>query len=408
MEKIKDRLKKYIALFQEKLVFFLILVMFLPNYLRYPLFIVLMIYCCYELFKYRDIHPLKALVFLVFTFGLALKSHNAAGMGLTLLYLGVIPYYAAIRRRITDDNFNEIQYYVVWSSLVSFPLVYTNYEPRWYQIIESTIMNLLDLSNLPVWKLPEYGNGYYRAYATFDNPNFYAFILMLVLIVCINQIERRIRQKAYGHLIFYIGAFLINAYAMLLTGTRSVLVATLVSTIVLILVQQKWQQLKFMIMIGSLGLAFLIVNPSVIPRLLDINAHIGIRTDIWKNAFSVIKNRPWFGDGFGSYALYFDTVHAHNIYIELLLSLGVIGFGFLVVSTILIVVSYLKRTAAGYLPFALAIIIGLLIFGILDFPFYYLQTTYLFVAVLVFPKLNHESSISEHEAIDSNQTLPKM
>lgn len=386
MEKILNLKQKLIDIFQENLNFLLVLVMFLPDYLRYPSFILLLVYTTIQLLQKRDISIRFVIPFLVFTLILAINSQNLFGVGISFLFMGLIPYVAAIKRGFNKENYHELQYYVVWGSLLNFPFNYTNYSPLWFKKIENFIMGSVDLNGMPSWKLPKYGEGYFRAYSTFDNPNFYAFILLIVVIVCINQIQHHLKQKNYSQMLFFVGALFINSYAMILTGTRSVLVASVVAVIVLILVQQEWQMLKFIVMIGCLALAYLILHPTIIPRLLDISSHMGIRTEIWGNALDKIATNPYFGDGFMTYAHNFDTTHAHNIYIESMLSLGIIGslliLGFFIYQGFY----YLNHSEFEYFPFVIAVFIGLMSFGVLDFPFYYLQTTYLFFIVMLVPK----------------------
>lgn len=386
MKNMISSLKNINSKFQENINFFLILVMFLPDYLRYPFFIFLVFYTTCLLIKHKDISIRFIIPFLVFTIILALRSNNMFGVGISFLFLGVVPYVAAIKRGLNSNKYQLIQYYIVWGSLLNFPFNYTNYSPMWFKKIEQTLMGFLNLEGMPNWKLPKYGEGYFRAYSTFDNPNFYAFILLIVVVISVNQIQRYLKLRNYSMSLFFAGALFINAYAMILTGTRSVLVAAVVSIVVMILVQQEWQLLKFIIMIGCLGLAYLILNPSLIPRLLDISSHMGIRTEIWGNALDKIALNPWFGDGFMTYAHRFDTTHAHNIYIESVLSLGLVGSLALVAYSIYSLFSYLNNSDFEYIPFVISLFIGLMTFGVLDFPFYYLQTTYIFIIALIVPR----------------------
>jgi len=69
------------------------------------------------------------------------------------------------------------------------------------------------------------------------------------------------------------------------------------------------------------------------------------RTRIWQLALEYIDYRPWFGYGFGAFwqetsadaqtfwvALGFKTPHAHNSWLELVLGVGVVGFGIAILS----------------------------------------------------------------------------
>ena len=76
------------------------------------------------------------------------------------------------------------------------------------------------------------------------------------------------------------------------------------------------------------GLVFL--KPTLIPRMSDMSTFAS-RIKIWKTAFICISMYPLFGWGPQTYKKFYPLVnghkapHAHNIYIDSILSYGVIG-----------------------------------------------------------------------------------
>lgn len=377
--------KYTIIKFQENLLFFLVFVLFLPDYLRYPLFAFLMVICTNEFIKYKDIKYKHYLLIIAYLTINACIHQNFLGMGMSILFLGLLPYAAAIKRRITIENFDKLQYYVVWSSLFNFPFIYIYYRPQWYLNIENYLISILDIDHLPTWRLGPYPETYHRAYSTFDNPNFYAFILLLVLTVCTNQFQKALTSRKIEDIVFYFCAFIINGYALILTETRTLLVALLVSIVAIVVLRKRWNQLKFIIMLGCLVMAYLIINPDLLPRLLDIQSHLGIRIGIWENALITFENNPLWGSGLMTYALYFDTTHAHNLYFEMMISFGMVGIILMIIFVIFVINRYYRDADYQTFPVFFAIIIGTLVFGVLEFPFYYLQTTYLFTILLCLP-----------------------
>ncbi|QIK69683.1 O-antigen ligase family protein [Erysipelothrix sp. HDW6C] len=392
MNPLRIHMQRVISTLKEYQLFLLIFMLFLPNYLMYPALIVGGVFIFYELIKYRDVKWSFIWLLVVYVLIVAWLNNNVLGIvaGLFLLYL--IAYVAAIKRRMTPRNYMKLQYYIVWSSLFNFFFIFIRFRPQWFEDILAAIMKFLNIGHLPAWQLPYYGQGYFRAYSTFDNPNFYAFILLIVLLVCFNQLQFQLTFKNYKLFSFYAGAFIINTYALLLTGTRSILFALAIGLVVIILVQRKWLQLKILILLGALAGIFILTNPSVFPRFMQVAEHSSIRFNIWENALHQINKEPLWGKGLLTYAFLFDNTHAHNIYIESFLSLGVVG-------TMLLVAFVMERfydiyKNAYYLdyPLALSLMAAFFLYGIFDVPIYYFQTSLLFVAVFCIPNRNNSTS----------------
>lgn len=383
-----NQIKNFINYIQDRLLFILVFIMFLPDFIRYPLYIVVTLWNLTRFVVHRWLPNIWIFSFIVFFGLLCIINHNYLGLGIAGVYFTLLINIQAVHHSLTEQNYDTLHYAVVWGSLFNFPFIFFDATPKWFLAIVANILSLFNLEGFPTWKLPPYGIGYYRAYSTFDNPNFYAFVLLVVMCVVFYQLQVNFKKRHYIMIAFYGFAMIINAYAMLLTETRSVLVASVAALITLVLVQQKWQMLKFLIMIGCLLLSYIILNPDIIPRLLDISSHMGIRTEIWANAIAEISKNPYLGEGFMTYALLFDTTHAHNIYIESMLSFGVIGSVMIVIYSIRYLFGVLTSESSRYFPFVLSLLIALMAFGVLDFPFYYLQTSCLFFLMLLIPKAN--------------------
>ncbi|QIK85643.1 O-antigen ligase family protein [Erysipelothrix sp. HDW6B] len=375
--------------FQENLLFLLIFVLFLPNYVMYPSLIALGVYVAYEWVKFKDISfksfiwPLIAYLIVV-----AYVNNNVLGLLAAIFMLYIIAYVGAVKRRITPRNYMKMQYYIVWSSLFNFFFIFIQYRPQWFSDLATKVMAWFNVGHMPAWQLPPYGDGYYRAYSTFDNPNFYAFILLIVLLVCFNQIQFQLTFKNYKLLLFYAGAFLINTYALFLTGTRSILLGLAVGLVGVILVQRKWTQLKILVFIGCIVGIFIMNNPSIFPRFMEVADHSSIRFHIWDNAMDAIIKEPWWGHGLFSYALLFDNTHAHNIFIESLLSLGIVGTGILTLFIIERAVDVYNNAYYLDYPLAISLLVAFLVYGVFDIPIYYIQTILLFAVVFCIPNRN--------------------
>lgn len=361
--------------------FLLIFVFFLPDFIMYPTYLVLSLYLIYYFLKHRGFKMNLFWPFWIYTLAVAFIHENAMGIAASLFIFILYTLAFYLKQKMTVELYIEMQYYVTLSSLVNFYFIFNLPRPEWGNQIMKFFGQFIELGHLPAFR-----DGYYRAYSTFDNPNLYAFILMIVLLIAFNQMQLQLTFKRYGLMMFYVGAFAINFYALLLTQTRSILPALALGMFAILVVQRKWFQIKLLVFLGSIFAIFLLTNPSLFPRLLEVEAHLPIRLNIWNKALTQIKQEPFFGKGFFTYALLFDNSDAHNIYIDSLLCFGVVG------TTLLLV--YLLHTAykmleyAHYLdlPIAIAVIVSTIAYGIFDIPLYAIQPSILFICVLSIPR----------------------
>ncbi len=166
-----------------------------------------------------------------------------------------------------------------------------------------------------------------RITGTFQNANIYAMILELVLIcsffrfLCIKNWKRRF---------YYMFVAGVQFFMILLTGCRAALVP-IVFIIPLMLAMHKKKRM-LMVYCGLFTIAAIAVfmKPDLIPRIDDIST-IQSRVKIWKCAVEGIKEYPLFGNGPWTYHRIYPqfhghkAVHSHNIYLDCVLSFGIIG-----------------------------------------------------------------------------------
>ncbi|MDE8039999.1 O-antigen ligase family protein [Erysipelothrix rhusiopathiae] len=378
---IKDFSTKVRTLLSENVIFLMIMVLFLPDYLLYPAVIVAGIFVLYEWIRYKGYKWSLFWILWAYLLIVAVLNKNMQGIMGTMYLIILVAYAFVLNRRMSPKEYMKMQYYIVWCSLFNFFFNFIRWRPFWYKSFMSLFDGVIQMGHLPF-----YGDGYFRAYSTFDNPNLYAFVLLIVLLVCFNQLQFQITFKNYRLGAFYAGAFIINLYAMFLTGTRSIIVALMFGLLTVILVQRKWTQFKVMILLGALLTLFILSRPDLFPRFMQIAEHSGIRLEIWDKAIHQILKEPWFGKGMFTYALLFDNIDAHNIFIESFLSFGICG-------TIILVSFLIGKLRDVYLnayyldyPLALGVLVATIMYGIFDIPLFAVQTSLLFVAVFCLPR----------------------
>lgn len=165
---------------------------------------------------------------------------------------------------------------------------------------------------------------------------FFAFIF---------HFERFINQKKVGHLLLA----LIILIAVVMTGSRGALLALFICIIfeVFAVAKENHHGIRTLIIsiVGLTGL-YLLITILVIPNLdstiaerfsLEYIKEEGTtgRAEIWAHLWSIFKGsglfRQIFGNGYGTTMYLNDLNHkvAHNLYIDTLITLGIIGVVFL-------------------------------------------------------------------------------
>ena len=167
-----------------------------------------------------------------------------------------------------------------------------------------------------------------RITGVFQNANIFAMMIEVVLTLILYrflQVKHILQKGVY----FIVAIFLF--VIMALTGCRAALIP-LVFVIPILLFAAKEKRLLILYCICLMGVIGLVIaKPTIIPRIDDIST-IESRVKIWKTAIKGFKMYPIFGNGPWTYQRIYPffhghkAVHAHNIYLDSLLSFGVVGF----------------------------------------------------------------------------------
>jgi len=151
------------------------------------------------------------------------------------------------------------------------------------------------------------------------------------------------------NIFFAPAAGLISLAALLMTNSRGPLAGTLI--ILFIVYMLRWRRLYMAVSFLSIGLlalaiilpkgeAFLFKMVSRSGDVGEITSFTG-RTEIWNAVLKLSAAEPWMGYGYASSVFVlpqhasevgFATSHAHNVFLQLLLTTGVIGVALFVLS----------------------------------------------------------------------------
>ena len=150
----------------------------------------------------------------------------------------------------------------------------------------------------------------------------------------------------------------------------------------------------------GIGLILLIIYPDLLPRCDSISSYFDFRTGIWECALRSFADSPLFGKGYYSYSFiwvdyfkeqYYPALHAHNLYIELLINFGIIGtlplVGYCISKSVSCIKNSIQSKDRLYLALIISVICALLVHGLVDTTILWPQTGFFAVYVLASPKV---------------------
>ena len=295
---------------------------------------------------------------------------NAAG------YVGIALFIAYYRDRLNPKLFQYIVSEIIILSL--FAAAWGLYE---FKIVsENSGYSFFDFK---IQEKPED-----RIHAMFMNANFYATICEFVIVFCLYKF---IRTNKISMRISYLAIAFINFIMMLLTGCRTALLPFVF--IFLVFFWQCKEKGWLMFSAVSEGAALLIVSqfPTLIPRITNMKTFAS-RVKIWTTAKEAIMMHPMFGQGPQTYGFVYKSLnghkapHAHNIYIDSILSFGIVGtcIGLMYFGSLWKEIREYKmwKEDIYIFPLILSFIIIALVHGILDCTLNFVATGIIFMMVL--------------------------
>lgn len=328
-----------------------------------------------------------AIIFCVFTTVTAVCFRNwlgvICGLGLLAVFLYLFFYRSVIRKPLFELL---IDICIVCSIFCAF-----------YAVIEYiTICRRLDYSILSFKVANSPKN---RIHATFFNANYYAMMLEFIILMCVYRITQ---IKQLYHAWFYIVVALLNMVILYLTGCRTAWIPFLVTIPWMFLLNKRYGYLGLTFTGMAGGMMLLILKPALFQRI-TLAEDFAKRTKIWSTAIKGIQEHPLTGEGPLTYNQIYPlydghpTQHAHNVFLDPLLSHGIIG--------VLLIGVYLgsnlkevfrlwqRRYDIPLFSLIVACILTVLIHGLLDYTVFWVQTGVLFLFIL------SASSIYRHQSI---------
>ena len=382
IEKLKSLSK------QEGLLLGVILSIFLPFYLFVIIFISYLLWLVYTgemkgILKRLSQHPVL-LFFIAYSTAISLLAQNVMGVvaSVAMFLFAIFFYY--YQSQLTPKFFRLTIEGVLASSV--FAAVFAALEH--FQIVKKFDYTFLS-PRMQVWHQN-------RAEVAFFNPNYYGIICCFCIMIGFYLIST---TKLRWLRIFSMIAIFANLFGLNFTQNRTAFPAIIFGAIIYLFTTIKnWRAFWLSIGVFGVGLAFLFSSDLGV-RMGTLDSSMEERVSIWNAGMALFKQNPFWGEGPLTYMHSFPRIgapyheHAHSIYIDTILSYGVVGTVLLGIASatpirMLIDMSQVpsKRPILGlYLSFLTVVAVH----GIFDLALFWLQSSFIFLLVMCSLPLKH-------------------
>ena len=388
IEKLKSLSK------QEGLLLGVILSIFLPFYLFVIIFISYLLWLVYTgemkgILKRLSQHPVL-LFFIAYSTAISLLAQNVMGVvsSVAMFLFAIFFYYYQSQLtpkffRLTIEGILALSVFAAaFAALEHFQIVkkfdYTFLSPR-----------------MQVWHQN-------RAEVAFFNPNYYGIICCFCIMIGFYLIST---TKLRWLRIFSMIAIFANLFGLNFTQNRTAFPAIIFGAIIYLFTTIKnWRAFWLSIGVFGVGLAFLFSSDLGV-RMGTLDSSMEERVSIWNAGMALFKQNPFWGEGPLTYMHSFPRIgapyheHAHSIYIDTILSYGVVGTVLLGIASatpvrMLIDMSQVpsKRPILGlYLSFLTVVAVH----GIFDLALFWIQSSFIFLLVMCSLPLKHSALVEE-------------
>lgn len=307
----------------------IILSIFLPFYLFVVVFCLYIISLIFtgdmkSILQKMGEHPML-LLFLGYSTVISVFAQNwmgvVASVGIFLFTVFFLHYQSILSHKF----FRLILQLVLFGSVLSAAFASLEH----FQIVKK--FNYAFLSpNMQVWHQN-------RAEVTFFNPNYYGIICCFCIMIAFYLFTT---TKLNWLKVFCAFAGFVNLFGLNFTQNRTAFPAIIAGAIIYLFTTIK--NLKaFWLSIGvfAIGLSFLFSSDLGV-RMGTLNSSMEERISIWDAGMALFKQNPFWGEGPLTYMHSYPRIHApyhehaHSLYIDTILSYGVVGTILLVLSSV--------------------------------------------------------------------------
>ncbi|VPI22938.1 O-Antigen Polymerase family [Streptococcus pneumoniae] len=334
-------------------------------------------------------HPLL-LLFLSYSTVISILAQNwmglVASVGMFLFTIFFLHYQSILSHKF----FRLILQFVLFGSVLSAAFASLEH----FQIVKK--FNYAFLSpNMQVWHQN-------RAEVTFFNPNYYGIICCFCIMIAFYLFTT---TKLNWLKVFCVIAGFVNLFGLNFTQNRTAFPAIIAGAIIYLFTTIKnWKAFWLSIGVFAIGLSFLFSSDLGV-RMGTLDSSMEERISIWDSGMALFKQNPFWGEGPLTYMHSYPRIHApyhehaHSLYIDTILSYGIVGTILLVLSSVAPVRLMMdmsqesgKRPIIGlYLSFLTVVAVH----GIFDLALFWIQSGFIFLLVMCSIPLEHRMLVSD-------------
>lgn len=372
----------------------IILSIFLPFYLFVVVFCLYIISLIFtgdmkSILQKMGEHPML-LLFLGYSTVISVFVQNwmgvVASVGIFLFTVFFLHYQSILSHKF----FRLILQLVLFGSVLSAAFASLEH----FQIVKK--FNYAFLSpNMQVWHQN-------RAEVTFFNPNYYGIICCFCIMIAFYLFTT---TKLNWLKVFCVIAGFVNLFGLNFTQNRTAFPAIIAGAIIYLFTTIKnWKAFWLSIGVFAIGLSFLFSSDLGV-RMGTLDSSMEERISIWDAGMALFKQNPFWGEGPLTYMHSYPRIHApyhehaHSLYIDTILSYGIVGTILLVLSSVAPVRLMMdmsqesgKRPIIGlYLSFLTVVAVH----GIFDLALFWIQSGFIFLLVMCSIPLEHRTLVSD-------------
>ena len=372
----------------------IILSIFLPFYLFVVVFCLYIISLIFtgdmkSILQKMGEHPML-LLFLGYSTVISILAQNwmglVASVGMFLFAILFLQYQSILSHKF----FRLILQLVLFGSVLSAAFASLEH----FQIVKK--FNYAFLSpNMQVWHQN-------RAEVTFFNPNYYGIICCFCIMIAFYLFTT---TKLNWLKVFCVIAGFVNLFGLNFTQNRTAFPAIIAGAIIYLFTTIKnWKAFWLSIGVFAIGLSFLFSSDLGV-RMGTLDSSMEERISIWDAGMALFKQNPFWGEGPLTYMHSYPRInapyheHAHSLYIDTILSYGIVGTILLVLSSVAPVRLMMdmsqesgKRPIIGlYLSFLTVVAVH----GIFDLALFWIQSGFIFLLVMCSVPLEHRTLVSD-------------
>lgn len=330
------------------------------------------------------------LLFLGYSTVISILAQNwmglVASVGMFLFTIFFLHYQSILSHKF----FRLILQFVLFGSVLSAAFASLEH----FQIVKK--FNYAFLSpNMQVWHQN-------RAEVTFFNPNYYGIICCFCIMIAFYLFTT---TKLNWLKVFCVIAGFVNLFGLNFTQNRTAFPAIIAGAIIYLFTTIKnWKAFWLSIGVLAIGLSFLFSSDLGV-RMGTLDSSMEERISIWDAGMALFKQNPFWGEGPLTYMHSYPRIHApyhehaHSLYIDTILSYGIVGTILLVLSSVAPVRLMMdmsqesgKRPIIGlYLSFLTVVAVH----GIFDLALFWIQSGFIFLLVMCSIPLEHRMLVSD-------------